>query len=96
MEELPDRVGGWVMGSRGCWDVRAEGCLCCHSCGRCLPPLIVDKSPQCRLPAARPLSLPGTAVGGSVKVEVERGGQPLAHDVRVQDLHEGGWVLGAG
>lgn len=30
------------------------------------------------------------AVGGTVRVEVERGGQPLAADIRVQDLHAGG------
>lgn len=30
---------------------------------------------------------PPMAVGGTVHVEVERGGQPLAADIRVQDLH---------
>lgn len=36
-----------------------------------------------------PCESPALAVGGTVHVEVERGGQPLAADIRVQDLHAG-------
>jgi hypothetical protein len=35
------------------------------------------------------------AVGGTVHVEVERGGQPIAADIRVQDLHAGEGDAGA-
>lgn len=59
---------------------------------------VMPASKRCAVPSASPhharlarcpCAPPCGTVGGSVHVEVERGGKPLAADVRVQDLQTG-------
>lgn len=88
MEETLDGAGAWL------WvcvrDGRAKKRGPQAEVPAALPRLAPLPAPRCahrRPPPALLLPPTSIAVGGAVHVEVERGGQPLAADVRVQDLH---------